>query len=142
MIVVDASVAVKTYMTEVGTETATALLTGSSRLWAPELIRLEVCGALWRRVRKGELLEAEAELRCKHWLKELEQQTIGLIPDRELVPSALEFAKQLKHPVADCMYLAVAHRFDAAVVTADRKFHDRAKPVYDKISLLAGCENN
>jgi len=142
VIVVDASVAVKSYLTEAGTETATALLTGPSRLMAPELIRLEVCGALWRRVRKGDLLEDEAELRCKHWLKELEKQTIDLIPDRELVSSAMEFAKQLKHPLADCLYLAAAHRFDAAVVTADRKFHDRAKPVYDKISLLGGGENN
>ena len=44
MIVLDASVAAKTYLEEAGAEAATELLAGPVKLLAPELIRLEVAG--------------------------------------------------------------------------------------------------
>ena len=64
MIVLDASVAVKTYLEEAGGEAATELLAGTEKLLAPELIRVEVAGAWCRRRRTGELEAAEVERRC------------------------------------------------------------------------------
>ena len=60
MIVLDASVAVKAYMEEVGSDEAAAVLTCDKKFLAPELIRVEVCSALCRRVRRGELEAEEA----------------------------------------------------------------------------------
>jgi predicted nucleic acid-binding protein len=71
MIVLDASVAIKAYLEETGTEAATELLTGPGQLLAPELIRLEVVRALCRRVQSGELEPGEAEDRCQQWFGEL-----------------------------------------------------------------------
>jgi predicted nucleic acid-binding protein len=142
MIMVDASVAVKTYLEEVGSDTATELLTGPTKLLAPELIRLEVAGALCRRVRNGQLAAGEAETRCRHWLTELDRGLFSLMPDRELLAEAVALSFKLKHALADCLYLSVAIGAGAPLVTADRIFHERAKPLYKKVSLLPGCEKN
>jgi predicted nucleic acid-binding protein len=142
MIVVDANVAVKAYIEEAGSEAASELLTGTTRLLGPELIRVEVAGAICRRVRRRELEPAEAEARCQHWLAELDKGLFNLSSDRELLPEAIALSTKLKHSVQDCLYLAVAIRGNAPLVTADRPFHDRARPWYKKVSLLKGCEKN
>lgn len=142
MIVVDASVAVKVYITEPGTDAATELLVGPTRLVAPEVIRLEVCGALCRRVRVGELQPPEALTRCTHWNSELSRGVVALTADAELFSEAIPLSIKLKHPLADCLYLALAQRLNQPIVTADRPFHDRVRPFYPKISLLAGCASN
>ena len=72
MIVLDASVAAKAYVEEVGSDEATAVLACEEKLLAPELIRVEVAAALCRRVRRGEL-EAEERARCEHWLGRLQK---------------------------------------------------------------------
>ena len=142
MIVLDASVAVKPYLEEAGAEAATELLAGQEKLLAPELIRLEVAGALCRRVRQGELEAGEAEVRSQHWLAELDKGLFTLTPDRDLLPEAIALATKLKHPLADCLYLAVAIRYHAPLITADRVFHERARPLYKQVTLLPGCEKN
>jgi predicted nucleic acid-binding protein len=142
MIVLDASVAVKPYLEEAGSEAATELLAGTARLLAPELIRLEVAGALCRRVRNNELNAADAEMRCQHWLAELNKGLFALTPDRDLLAEAVALSTKLKHALADCLYLAVAIRSHAPLVTADRAFHERARPLYKKVTLLNGCEGN
>lgn len=142
MIVLDASVAVKAYLEEAGAEAATELVAGPHKLLAPELIRLEVAGALCRRVRQDELDAGEAEARCQHWLAELDKGLFRLTPDRELLPEAIALATKLKHPLHDCLYLAVAIRAHSPLITADHAFHERVRPLYRKISLLAGCEKN
>jgi predicted nucleic acid-binding protein len=142
MMVLDASVAAKTYLEEAGSEAATQLVTGPAKLLAPELIRTEVSAALCRRVRNGELAAADAESRCTHWLSELDKGLFTLTPDRDLLPEAIALATKLKHPLQDCLYLAVAIRAAAPLITADRRFHERARPLYKKTTLLAGCEGN
>ena len=142
MIVLDASVAAKAYLEEVGSDEASAVLTGNERLLAPELIRLEVCAALCRRVRKGELGVEEARVRSEHWLGRLQKGLFSLTPDRDLLSEAIELSTSLKHALPDCLYLAVARRFDAPLITADRSFRDRAIPFDNRVALLHGCESN
>jgi predicted nucleic acid-binding protein len=142
MNVLDASVAVKAYLEETGAEAATELLAGPAKLLAPELIRLEVAGALCRRVRRGELEAGEAEDRCQHWLAALAKGLFTLTLDKDVLPEAVALSTKLKHPVQDCLYLAVAIRSNAPLITADRPFHERARLLYKQISLLKGCESN
>lgn len=142
MIVLDASVAAKAYLEEVGSDEAAAVLTCKEKLLAPELVRLEVCATLCRRVRRGELEAEEARLRCGHWLERLKTGLFTLTPDRDLMADAVEISTGLKHAVQDCLYLAVARRFDVPLITADRTFRDRAFPFDGRVSLLLGTENN
>jgi predicted nucleic acid-binding protein len=142
MIVLDASVAAKVYIEEAGSDEAIALVTGQQKLLAPELIRVEVAAALLRRVRKGELVAAEAQRRCRHWLERLHRGLFALTPDENLVDDAIGLAAQLNHPLQDCLYLAAARRADVPLITADGKFRDRAHPFDSRVALLRGCEHN
>ncbi len=142
MIVIDANVAVKWYLPENGTEAAIELTTSGNRLIAPELIRLEVLSAITRGVRNNKATASEARAQCERWLNNLTDGAVSLVPEQDLLQDAVELALKVKHALLDCMYLAVARRLEAPLLTADRPFHDRVKPFYKKISLLPGCERN
>jgi predicted nucleic acid-binding protein len=71
VIVVDASVAAKWYLPELGSDAALELMGGPSLLYAPDLIRLEVLAAITRRARKGEATVPETEKRCQDWRRHL-----------------------------------------------------------------------
>lgn len=142
MIVVDASVAAKWYLPEAGSEAAIELMCGPDLLCAPELIRLEVLAALTRRVRLGEASADETGARCRDWLRHLGAGAVSLVPEHEILDDAIALSLEIRHNVQDCLYLAIARRLDASLITADRIFQERAAPRYARISLLAGCEAN
>jgi predicted nucleic acid-binding protein len=146
MIVIDASVAAKWYLPEIGSAAAIELQEGADQLIAPDLIRMEVAGSITRRVRaekKEDRLPPDVALgRCAKWFRLLDKATISLIPDGELLQEAVTLSVEIKHTVQDCMYLAAARGLNARLVTADRPFHDRAGRFYKQISLLPGCAAN
>ena len=51
------------------------------------------------------------------------------VPLDDLREPALEMAIELRHPIYDCFYLALAQRQRCALVTADRRFLRVAKLV-------------
>ena len=59
-------------------------------------------------------------------------KSLPLCPDRRsptsgvLVERAARIALELDHPIYDCLYLACAEATDSAVITADRRFADKA----------------
>ena len=67
MIVVDANVAAKWYLPEIGTEAALELMGGPNRLFAPDLIRIEVLGSL--KLTFMEISKAAAEAMTKKGMK-------------------------------------------------------------------------
>lgn len=117
-LVVDASVAVKLLVEESDSNAAREMAATDRDLHAPQLLASEVANALWRKARAGEIDRADAAA------------AIALLPDmpvhwsRDDIVSADAFrlALELDHPVYDCMYLALAHRIGATVVTADSRF--------------------
>ncbi len=139
---VDASVAVKAYLREVGSDAAIALLTGPEPLVAPELVRWEVLGAIIRRVRTGELEADDARVRCQLWHRDVGNEIVRVVPHDDLLMPATELSLELKHPIADCLYLYLARQHRVSLVTADRPFRDRAIGVYAAIELLPGCDGS
>lgn len=115
-IVIDASVAVKWVLPERGTDAALSLL--EQDLIAPALWLAEAGDALWRHVRLGELTPDEAMER----MAELQSAPVTAVAIKPHMPSALALATDLKHPIYDCIYLAVALHRDTHVVTDDRRF--------------------
>jgi hypothetical protein len=73
-------------------------------------------------------------------VRSLDQATISLIPEAELLHEAVKLSVEIKHTLQDCMYLAAARELNARLVTADRPFHERAVRFYKHIALLPGCE--
>ena len=84
---------------------------------APELMLTEVSNALWRLQRAGQL-QAESLQQCLSRASALVDQ---IEPDRHLQVEALALACHLDHPVYDCLYLALARREAAVLLTADQK---------------------
>ena len=116
--VVDASVAVKLLVDEPDSDAARGLAASGEELHAPRLMASEAANALWQKARTGQMERADAGAALA-WMAEMplrwhDDETVGA--------DALRLALALDHAVYDCVYLALAHRIGATVVTADRRF--------------------
>lgn len=135
MIVVDASVAVKWYVEERDSRLADSLLEGQG-LIAPELLRVEVFSGLCNQARLyGKPVEIVKPL-CERWLHDLGRHALRLFPQGELMGPACDHALRLRHSLADCIYLALAEREGAALVTADAAFAEKARASYKAVRVL------
>jgi predicted nucleic acid-binding protein len=84
---------------------------------APELMLTEVANALWKLQRAGQLVPEGVQLR----LTRAAELVDVIEPDRHLQVEALALACHLDHPVYDCLYLALARREAAVLLTADQR---------------------
>ncbi len=117
-LVVDASVAVKWLVEEEYSDYAGRLLEESHDLYAPRLMASEIGNALWRRVRMGDIERSQAVALAAS----VSEMAVRWIEDEEVCPDAVRLALALERPVYDCVYLALAHRIGAMLVTADVRF--------------------
>ena len=133
-IVIDASIAVKWLCREVLTDGARDLLKAPESLVAPDWILVEAASSFWKKVKKSELLEVHAS---RH-LETLPRFFTTLYPAADLVEEAFGLAFRLRHPVYDCLYLALAMREGSRLVTADERFFAaiEGKAAYEKAELL------
>ena len=97
---------------------------GRTDLIAPVLMYSEVGNALVKRVNSGELAPS---LSLREQLIDL-AELLMTIDERNVAPRACEMAITLKHPIYDCMYLALAESLGEKLLTADLKFLARLKP--------------
>jgi predicted nucleic acid-binding protein len=121
-VVVDASVLAQLFLDEAGVAEAEALILGEPELLAPDIVILEVASALTRRVRRRELPPAAAEAA----LERLAVMPMRLEPHAGLLRAALATSLQHRHPVPDCLYLALATRSASSLATRDRALADLA----------------
>ena len=124
-LIVDASVAVKWLVREPLSSEASRLLTGGVSLLAPDLLFAEAANALWAMRQRGELADADFE----DAVETLRGAPV-LIPSTllQLTPAASRLAADLRHPIYDCFYLALAIQEKAPCVTADARFCERVGP--------------
>jgi len=134
--VVDASVALKGYLGEAGSDEAKALFflaaNGDISLRAPELLQLEVSNILAREVRRNKLQVSDARAASESFrLLPIEQ-----FPDRECLDSAFELALAHQQTVYDCVYLALALRLGCPFITADARFHSGMAKAFPMVLML------
>lgn len=122
-LVVDASVACKWFVTEIGSDAAEVLLASGATLIAPDVILPEVCNVAWIKLRRGEIVSEQAAAMV-HSLPDLFDQ---LVPSKHLAVRALDIANELDHPASDCFYLAAAELHDARMITDDRRLLTRVR---------------
>ena len=113
-IVVDASIAAKWLIDEEDSDLAAQLLVED--LIAPAILRLECVSAVLKRLRMGELREGQVRQR----ISEIDRLPIRFHDVDEA--EAVELAIRLRHPVYDCLYLALARRQGVQLITADARF--------------------
>jgi predicted nucleic acid-binding protein len=121
-LIVDASVAVKWYVTEPGSDVAQLLLEGQDLLFVPAHALPEIGQVLTRRLTDGRLTREQVDAAFQGL-----RQTLAPISLGELTPVALEIALAAEMSFYDALYVAAAVTSDTEVVTADR----------DMIRLLA-----
>ncbi|MEO7716994.1 MAG: type II toxin-antitoxin system VapC family toxin [Capsulimonas sp.] len=113
-VVVDASVAVKWFLPEIHSSHAAHLLDGRPLL-VPDLIYAEIGNIFWKRVRNGDITEAQSQMLLTTFLA----MPLSVFPIAELTPAAVAIANQTGRSVYDSIYLALAIRESAPMVTAD-----------------------
>ena len=123
-LVVDASVAVKWLIAEDGSDAADQLAASGHDLHAPRLMASEIANALWRKARMGEIERGRASL----LMATISDMPVRWSEDETVCADALRLALALDRPVYDCVYLALAHRIDARLVTADARFANTLAP--------------
>ena len=117
-LVVDAGVAVKWLVAEEGSDAADRLLANGDDLYAPRLMASEVANAPWRKVRLGEVERGRVGVLTAA----VPEMPVRWGADETVCADAVRLALALDRPVHDCMYLALAHRLGARLVTADSRF--------------------
>ncbi len=139
-LVVDASIACKWFVEEVGSDDAELLLSSGEVLLAPDLIVPEVCNAMAKKLRAGELTSDQAN----RAIEALPGFIDNLCPSIRLGVRSLAIAEVLGHPVYDCFYLALAEFNDTNLITADARLRQRlvgtdwAERVIDSIQVSGG----
>ena len=137
ILVVDASVAAKWFLCEEDSNKALQILTSGLKLIGPSLAKYEVAGAISRRARDKLVVEADSEAYLQRWLHAVSTNVIRLEEDNRDIVTAHEIGMKLGHPLPDCIYLAMARRLDAPLVTADAVFAKKARKHYDRVFGIA-----
>ncbi len=120
-IVVDASVALCWFATEKETAFANRLIAAGVDLVAPSLMLVELANGLWKKTRRGEMA---ADLAAAG-LREVWRFVPQIVDVADLAEPAMALARELDHSVYDCVYLALARRRGATLVTSDQKLTAR-----------------
>ena len=123
-LVVDASVAVKWLVAERDCAAAHELVAGGDELHAPRLMASEVADALWWKARTGEI----GRDRAGAAVAAVAEMPVRWAADETLSADAGRLALALELSAFDCLYLALAHRIGATLVTADRDFARALSP--------------
>jgi len=133
-VVVDSSVIVKWAIPEDFSENAVKLLKDMSlsavSLYAPTLALSEVTNALWKYVVKGFLTRDQAE-KAISLLSSID--VLYVKEDWKLIKDALFIILNENIPAYDALYIALAKKLNAELVTADEKLYQYAKKIINAV---------
>jgi len=122
-IVIDASAAVALVLAMPGSEILYAPLDEAELVMAPDLFIAEVCNAIWK-YRKADLLPMD---RCERVLEHALSLPDQLESSLGLHREAFALAVRHIHPVYDALYLVLARRNNAAILTLDHRLAELAR---------------
>jgi predicted nucleic acid-binding protein len=106
--VLDASAAVRLILADPAAADLAERVGGAALVLAPELMLNELANTLWKLQRADRLNNLDPQ---------------------ELLAEALPLACHLNHPVYDCLYLALARREAASLISSDRRLNALAERV-------------
>ena len=139
MIVVDASLAAKWVIWEADSLAALRFLRKYGReLTAPDLIFVEVAGAIVRRANETKSLRDDALVALDKWSVSWRDHAIAAhrVTQRHVFEAG-RLAVEIAHSLKDCIHLVLAIELEADLATCDERFRDRATDVWPRIWLLS-----
>lgn len=134
--VLDASVLAKLFLPEPLSDAAERVARDHRLIVAPDLARLEVASAITRAARTGTVTTAYARGRLAAWRGFADLGNVRMVASADLQPAAEELSLALRHPLADCLYLALAEGRQLPLITADRPFVDKAGDRFTSVRHL------
>ncbi|MBM5801259.1 MAG: type II toxin-antitoxin system VapC family toxin [Cyanobacteria bacterium K_Offshore_surface_m2_011] len=123
--VLDASAAVRLILGDPAAAAVAEQIREAAVVLAPELMLTEVANTLWKLQRAGHL----ADLDPQQLLAEARDLVDRVEADRHLQAEALALACHHDHPVYDCLYLTLARREAATLISLDRRLQQLAERV-------------
>ena len=127
-VVVDASVVVKWVLPEANRQAAIALLArveaSEVTPYVPELLFAEATNAVWKQVALAKRMNAGDAADA---INAILESPLRVEPMSNLMIPAFEIALGTGCTVYDAVYVALAERLDATLVTADAKLFNRLK---------------
>ena len=140
MIVVDASLGVKWFLDEAGSDDALAvLIEHRSNIIAPDLFAVEVAAALVREINAQRDEDARYGWEIARLMALFDSEAIALRrAEPKLVGDAADFAIEIGHPLKDCVYLALAVAEGCDLFTCDARFAAKAAHLGQSIKLIRG----
>ena len=115
--VIDASVIAASIFQEELEKCSSALLASDHVQMAPAIIIAEVGDVIWKRFRRQEIREEEADTILTGFFR----LPLKITASEKLIESALRIAMQYDRTVYDSLYVALALKTDSTVVTADKR---------------------
>jgi predicted nucleic acid-binding protein len=105
---------------------------GRPDLIAPGVLLVETANVLYKNARGGKIAPAV----CAQSIRLLEKALAELVPDKVLLPAAIELALANNHPVYDCLYLALALERHEPLATADKRLASLARSLNIETQLI------
>ncbi len=138
-LVVDASVTVKWFLPEEGSDAALLIRDGfiaeEYQLIAPDLMLSEFVNVLWKR---RELVDERTSLDI---VRDLLALGIALVPSEQLIVRAYRLAREYDRTVYDSMYLALAASRNCGMVTADARLYHAVEKRLPYVQLLGDSKS-
>ena len=116
-LVIDASVAIKWFIPEQGSDKAIRLLDSKRPLIAPDLIRPEIANILWK-LKSRRLLKADL---LQQMLADFLAMPLDIYDSQPFIQAAFDLAVETGRTVYDSLYLALAIGTNGTLVTADKR---------------------
>jgi predicted nucleic acid-binding protein len=137
-IVIDASVAVKWYLLETDSGAARNIFAQHiGQIIVPSLFGIEVTATLVREANANKPHAAVMQAAISSLTTLMSDGSIETVmqPPAQLLKAA-NIAITIGHPLKDCLYLVLAMEKDCRLVTADARFVEKAKGIWDKVWVL------
>ena len=120
MMVIDCSAALEMAQKSIRGQAFAALMAEEGKIIAPSLYPIEAVNAAWKYVHAGHLSEGQA--------KQLAEFALALpdeiVPADDLLKEALTQGIRADHSIYDMVYMVLARRHGATLLTNDRKLQD------------------
>lgn len=139
--IIDASVGIKLFLREEGTDIAESIFVGLDhdppvRLYVPDLFYIECANILWKYVRRFNYASDEA----LSDLSDLLRLNLDAVATSDLLVDALTLAAGHGLSVYDACYVVLANLLDIPLVTADARLVNKMADKPYNIRLLSDLE--
>jgi predicted nucleic acid-binding protein len=115
--VLDASAAIEILLSRSQSAELKKYLLESGEVVSPELFKAEIANVLWKYVRAGLLAQDQANVLLGLGLELIDDY----IDMKDNITESMNEAVRLDHPVYDMLYLTLARRRGARLLTLDKK---------------------